>query len=98
MRRRAFRIRRWLLLAVAVSALAISSTAQARFYSGEDQGRVSGGNAVVVSTKSAPVAGPGAGFDWGYALVGVGTVLLVGITGVGLVQLGRNRRRLATLL
>ena len=98
MRRKAFRIRRWLVLAVAVSALALASGAQAALYGGEDQGRASGGYDGLVNTKSAPVASTGTGFDWGYAMVGVGAGLVITISGVGLVQLGRNRRRLATLL
>jgi hypothetical protein len=97
MRRKAFRIRRWLVLAVAVSALVLASGAQARVYGGEDQGRTSGGYDGLVNTKSAPAV-TGAGFDWGYAMVGVGVGLVAAISAVGFVQLGRNRRRLATLL
>lgn len=98
MRRRAFRIRRWLALAVALSAFVIVSGAQARLYGGEDQGRASGGSGRIVITKSAPTVSTGSGIDWGYAMAGVGVGLVVAISGVGLVQLGRNRRRLATLL
>ena len=97
MRRKAFRIRRWLLLAVAISALALASGAQGRVYGGEDQGRASGGYGGLV-TKSTQVTSAGPGFDWGFAMVGVGAALVIAISGVGLVQVGRNRRRLATLL
>ena len=97
MRRKAFRIRRWLVLAVAISALALASGAQGRVYSGEDQGRASGGYGGLVS-KSTQVTNAGPGFDWGYAMVGVGVALVIAVSSVGLVQLGRNRRRLATLL
>src|SRR5262249_577133 len=78
MRRRPFRVRRWLVLAAAVSALVFASGAQARYYAGEDG---------VTGVKSAPVATKGAGFDWGYAMVGVGAGLVIAIVGVGLLQL-----------
>ena len=98
MRRRVFRIRRWLVLAIAISALVLASGPQARVYGGEDQGRASGGYDGLVSTKGAQDVSTGAGFDWGYAMVGVGAGLVLAISGLGLLQVGRNRRRLATLL
>ena len=97
-RRRVFRIRRWLLLAVAVLALGLASAAPAQVYGGEGQGRVSGGSGDFVRTTGSPVARTADGFDWGYVTMGIGVGLAAAISGLGLVQLGRNRRRLATLL
>jgi hypothetical protein len=91
MRRKVFRMRRWLALSAVVSVLALvmASGAQA-LRPADDVG--------LVSTKSAPVATTGNGFNWGDAAIGVGVGLGIALSGAGLVQLGRNRRRLATLL
>jgi hypothetical protein len=98
-RRRVLRIRKWLVLAVALLALATATSAQAQLYGGDGQGRASGGTSDFVRMKSAPVARTAAAFDWGYVMAGAGAVgLVVAISGVALLQVGRNRRRLATLL
>jgi hypothetical protein len=76
-------------LSVLAIALVASSGAQARLYAG-DQG--------VAGTRSAPVATTGNGFNWGDAAIGLGVGLGLALSAAGLVQLGRNRRRLATLL
>ncbi len=88
MRRRPFRIRKWLVLAVAVAALGFATSAQAVLYGGEDG--IVGAKPLVVTT--------GGGFDWADATVGIGIGLGIALGGIAAVQLTRNRRRLATLL
>jgi hypothetical protein len=88
MRRRVFRIRKWLLPAVAVAALAFAPGAHAVLYAGDDG--IVGAKPLVVTT--------GGGFDWADAAAGVGVGVGVALGCVGVVQLVRNRRRLATLL
>jgi len=88
MRRRAFRIRKWFVLAVAVAALAFAPGAQAVLYAGDDG--IVGAKPLVVTT--------GGGFDWADAAVGVGIGIGIALGCAGVVQLARNRRRLATLL
>lgn len=88
MRRRPFRIRKWLVLAVAVAALGFATSAQAVLYGGEDG--IVGAKPLVVTT--------GGGFDWADAAVGIGIGLGIALGGIAAVQLTRNRRRLATLL
>lgn len=88
MRRRPFRIRKWLVLAVAVAALGFATSAQAVLYGGEDG--IVGAKPLVVTTSG--------GFDWADATVGIGIGLGIALGGIAAVQLTRNRRRLATLL
>jgi len=89
MRRRPLRIRRWLVLAVAVAALGFATGAQAALYGGDDG---------IAGAKSQAVVTTGGGFDWADAAVGIGIGLGIALGGVAAVQLTRNRRRLATLL
>jgi len=88
MRLRRFRIRRWLVLAAAVTALSFVTSAQAMLYGGDD--------GIAGAKASQPVA-TGGGFDWADATVGVGVGIVVVLSALVLVQFTRNRRRLATL-
>jgi len=91
MKRRHFRIRRWLVLAVALVALALPAASQARLVLYEDGG-------AAPPKQSQPVTVTTGGFQWGDALIGAGVALGIVLSGVVIVQAGRNRRRLATLL
>jgi len=89
MRRRHYRIRRWLVLALAAGSLAAPAAAQAMPVS--DDGPL---------TKGSPVSVPvvSDGFDWGDAGIGAGTVfaLVAGCAGI-LLAATRHRRRPAAL-
>lgn len=92
MRRRQLRIRRWLVVAVALVALSFASSASAMTVA-----ESSGGTAVYSQTAAAPNESSG-GFSWSDAAVGAGVALGAAISGAGILRVAGNRRRLAGLL
>ena len=82
-------MRRWLVLAAGLAALAMVSSAEAVVYAGD-------GGAAGTAT-SQPVGTTGGGFDWADAAVGLGVGLGIALCALMAVRLTRNRRRLAIL-
>jgi hypothetical protein len=91
MRRRHFRIRRWLAVAAALVALSFASSASAMpvFDTG-------GGSATY--SQTAPASESSGGFDWADAAIGAGVALGAALSGAGIVRVAGNRRRPAALL
>ena len=87
MRLNHLKTRIWLAIAVAIASLGVVSSASAMLYTGDLNGP---------ATTAPPAAAPGRGFDWGYALVGVGIALLLVVGAFAAVRMTRSRARLAT--
>ena len=87
MRLNRLKTRIWLAVAVAIASLGVVSSASAMLYTGDLDGPVK---------TAPPAAAPGGGFEWGYALAGVGIALVLVVGAFAAVRMTKSRARLAT--
>ncbi len=97
MRRRRYRIRKWLVVAAAAGALVIPAAAQARPLSGNEFAYGNGGQQPVLVSPKPPTVTTTGGFDWADAGVGAGIAVAALIGGTAIVLGARHRGRLAAL-